>query len=66
MEIDCWDSVSCFRCMALLLNHWVLSTTIATLSQHRTHLNKNRLPDLQGGSFWSWQLALMPGNFALF
>src|SRR5215207_1544806 len=28
------------------VNHCVLSIVIATLSQHRTDLNKNRLPDL--------------------
>jgi hypothetical protein len=37
---------------------------IATLLQHPTVLNKNRLPDLQGGSSWSWQhasvLAILP------
>ncbi len=40
--------------------------TIATLLQHRTDLNKNCIPDHQGGSFWSWQLASMLGNSALF
>ena len=30
---------------------------IATLLQHPTVLNTNRLPDLQGGSSWSWQQA---------
>jgi hypothetical protein len=50
--------------MALLVNDCVLPILIATLLQHRTDLNENRLPDFQGGSFWSWQLASMPGNFA--
>jgi hypothetical protein len=39
---------------------------IATLLQHLTDLNKNRLPNLQGGSFWFWHLASLLGNFALF
>jgi hypothetical protein len=39
---------------------------IATLLQHLTDLNKNCLPDFQGGSFGSWQHALVLGTFALF
>jgi hypothetical protein len=39
---------------------------IPTLLQHLTDLNKNRFPNLQGGSFWFWHLASLLGNFALF
>ena len=39
------------------LNNCVLSILIAILLQHQTDLNKNRLPDLRGGSSWFWQYA---------
>ena len=48
------------------VNNCVLPILIATLVQHPTSLNKNRLPDLQGGSLWSWQHASVLGTFASF